>query len=206
MNFPRVLTLPGWQSSGPSHWQSLWEQRFGYLRVEQHDWDRPLRGDWITRLEDAILSMPLQDTEHQSTISSGLAGNTAENQASRDVVLVAHSLGCHLVAAWAAVSPSAGRVRGALLVAPPDTTRADWPAELHSWRNSVRTALPFPASCVLSSNDPFSSLSAGRDLAMGWGARSVEVGDAGHINGASGLGDWPAGHALLKDISYYKDS
>ena len=40
-----VLTLPGWQSSGPAHWQSRWEALHGYVRVEQHDWMRPLRGD-----------------------------------------------------------------------------------------------------------------------------------------------------------------
>ena len=38
-----VLVLPGWQSSGPQHWQTLWERRHGYVRVEQHDWMRPLR-------------------------------------------------------------------------------------------------------------------------------------------------------------------
>ncbi|MBI5907735.1 MAG: alpha/beta hydrolase, partial [Burkholderiales bacterium] len=39
-----VLLLPGWQNSGPDHWQSLWERVHGYQRVEQHDWMRPLRG------------------------------------------------------------------------------------------------------------------------------------------------------------------
>jgi predicted alpha/beta hydrolase family esterase len=28
----------------------------------------------------------------------------------------------------------------------------------------------------------------------------VTVGDAGHINGDSGLGDWPAGFALLEEL------
>ena len=50
-----VLVLPGWENSGPRHWQSLWEQRHGYRRVEQHDWMKPLRGDWIARLEDMVL-------------------------------------------------------------------------------------------------------------------------------------------------------
>ena len=40
-----VLLLPGWQGSGPDHWQSRWEQLHGHLRVEQHDWQRPLRGE-----------------------------------------------------------------------------------------------------------------------------------------------------------------
>jgi len=50
-----VLILPGWQSSGPEHWQSRWEARFGYRRVEQHDWMHPQRGDWMARLEDVVL-------------------------------------------------------------------------------------------------------------------------------------------------------
>ena len=46
-----ILTLPGWQGSSPEHWQSRWERRYGYVRVEQHDWQRPLRGDWHSRRE-----------------------------------------------------------------------------------------------------------------------------------------------------------
>jgi predicted alpha/beta hydrolase family esterase len=42
-----VLILPGWQNSGPDHWQSRWEALYGYQRVQQHDWMRPLRGDSI---------------------------------------------------------------------------------------------------------------------------------------------------------------
>lgn len=37
-----VLILPGYLSSGPAHWQSLWEhENPGYRRVEQRDWDFP---------------------------------------------------------------------------------------------------------------------------------------------------------------------
>src|SRR3954471_1089441 len=101
MKSSNVLIVPGWQDSGPSHWQTLWEQRHGYRRVEQHDWTKPLRGDWIARLEDVVLG----------------CGEPA--------VLVAHSLGCILVAAWAAHSKNTQRVKGALLVAPPDAERDD---------------------------------------------------------------------------------
>ena len=73
-----VLVLPGWESSGAGHWQSMWEQRHGYARVDQHDWSRPLRGDWMARLEDAVLTRE------------------------EPCVLVAHSLGCILAAAWSA--------------------------------------------------------------------------------------------------------
>eukprot|EP01031_Cornospumella_fuschlensis_P006742 gene6742-8388_t len=56
MNARNVLILPGWHNSGPEHWQSLWEAAHGFTRVEQHSWTQPLRGDWISRLEDVLLS------------------------------------------------------------------------------------------------------------------------------------------------------
>ena len=175
MTSEKVLILPGWLNSGPQHWQSLWERAHGYERVLQHDWQRPLRGDWITRLEDVILALPEE----------------------QPISLVAHSLGCHLVAAWAAVSLSAHRVSAALLVAPPDVSRDDFPADMHSWRQPVLTPLPFAAACVLSSDDPFASAEAGRQLAAAWGAHCIDIGPRGHINGDSGLGDWAQGHEWL---------
>jgi len=56
MKSENILILPGWQGSGPQHWQSLWQAQSGFQRVEQHDWLQPLRGDWIARLEDVVLS------------------------------------------------------------------------------------------------------------------------------------------------------
>ncbi len=55
MSDPTVLILPGWQNSGAAHWQSRWEALHGFVRVEQHDWMLPPRGDWITRLEDVLM-------------------------------------------------------------------------------------------------------------------------------------------------------
>ncbi len=162
-------------NSGPNHWQSLWEAQHGYLRVQQHDWRQSLRGDWVTQLEEAVLALP----------------------AHQPVMLAAHSLGCHLVAAWAAISRHTHRVAGALLVAPPDPGQADFPAALHSWRRPVLAQLPFAATCVLSDNDPFGRLDAGQHLGQAWGADCVVLPGAGHINGESGLGTWPEGHSLL---------
>ncbi len=196
-----VLSLPGWQGSGPDHWQTLWERRFGYQRVDQHDWERPLRGDWITHLEDVVTTPLLSKQEQKNAYPRWHSGDLTQNPQEESIVLVAHSLGCHLVAAWAAVSPSVGRVRAALLVAPPDPLRGDWPAALQSWRKPVLAPLPFPATCVVSRNDPFASPQAGQALAAAWGARCVALEGAGHINAASGLGDWPTGHAMLLDLA-----
>jgi predicted alpha/beta hydrolase family esterase len=177
-----VLTLPGWQGSGAAHWQSRWESLHGDARVEQSDWTWPLRGDWMMRLDEAIGAI------------LDVHGGAAE------VALVAHSLGCHLVAAWAAHSSRTAHVRAALLVAPPDVERADMPPQIHSFAPMVRARLPFPALAVLSANDPFCDLAIGRRMAADWGCRSLEPGAFGHLNADSGLGDWPEGRRLLAGL------
>ncbi|HOE40936.1 MAG TPA: alpha/beta hydrolase [Rhodoferax sp.] len=174
MNPVQILLLPGWQSSGPTHWQSLWCAQFGYQWVEQHDWMRPLRGDWIARLEDVVLA-----TE-------------------APLLLVAHSMGCHLVAAWAAHSRHTGRVKGALLVAPGDAERDELRPILPSWCPPVLQALPFPGVLVASSNDPYCSFGRACQFASAWGADLFNAGALDHINADSALGDWPQGHGLLQ--------
>lgn len=171
-----VLVLPGWEGSGPKHWQSLWEQRHGYRRVEQHDWMQPLRGDWIARLEDVVLGCD------------------------EPAVLVAHSLGCILVAAWASVSRNTQRVKGALLVAPGDTEREEIRGALRTWAPIPLDTLPFPSVLVASHDDPYCRYERARLFARAWGSRLVDHGDSGHINADSGLGSWPEGHLLLQDL------
>jgi hypothetical protein len=171
-----VLVLPGWQDSGPDHWQSRWEALHGYVRVEQHDWMKPLRGDWMAQLEEAVLAAPAA------------------------VVLVAHSLGCILTAAWAAHSRNTHRVKVALLVAPGDPEREELRAPLKSWSPVVLQRLPFPSVLLGSHDDPYCSLQRAQDFAGAWGSTFVDYGHAGHINAASGLGDWPQGHAILMQL------
>ncbi|MET0517437.1 MAG: alpha/beta hydrolase [Burkholderiaceae bacterium] len=177
MNKPRVLLLPGWLNSDPGHWQSRWERQHGFERVEQADWQWPRRGDWMARLEEVLL------TE------------------ARPALLVAHSLGCQLVASWAEHSKHTARVAGALLVAPPDTERADMPPQLHNWRPIRRSRLPFPSIAVISSDDPFCAPERATQMAADWGAQLVMAGPHGHLNTESGLGDWPEGQALLAQLT-----
>jgi len=171
-----VLVLPGWHGSGPRHWQTLWEQRQHYRRVEQHEWSSPLRGDWIARLEDVVLSCD------------------------EPAVLVAHSLGCILAAAWAAHSPNRKRVKAALLVAPADVERPEIRPRLPSWSPIELQALPFPAVLVASRDDPFCELERSRLFAHAWHAQFIDHGACGHINADSGLASWPEGHVLLQDL------
>jgi predicted alpha/beta hydrolase family esterase len=177
MQAPRLLLLPGWQDSDLGHWQSRWEQLHGARRVMQDDWWWPRRGDWMARLEETLLADE------------------------RPAVLIAHSMGCALVAAWAAHSRHVGLVRGALLVAPPDIERADMPPQLQSWAPIPRIRLPFGSVAVLSDNDPCCAMDRGRALAMAWGSRVVELKGAGHVNTDSGLGDWAEGWQLALDLA-----
>ena len=55
-----VLILPGWQGSGPEHWQMHWVRRHGYAVVEQNDWQRPRRGDWLARLDETVVRARLK--------------------------------------------------------------------------------------------------------------------------------------------------
>jgi predicted alpha/beta hydrolase family esterase len=171
-----VLLLPGWQNSGPNHWQSHWEAQHGYRRVDQHDWMTPKRGDWMARLEEVVL---------------GCEG---------PVVLVAHSLGCVLTGAWAAHSRNSHRVHAALLVAPPDAERDDVRDVLPSWAPIPLNRLPFPSVLVASRDDPFAAFARAQTLAAAWGSRFVDLGERGHINAESGLGDWPQGLAWLNEL------
>ena len=168
-----VLILPGWQNSGPDHWQSRWERAHGYTRVEQHDWLRPLRGDWIARLEDLLLACD------------------------EPAVLVAHSLGCIHAAAWATHSGNTQRVKGALLVAPPDVERDDLRQMLFSWAPIALQPLPFQSVLFASSDDPFCARERARQFAAAWGADLIDAGSRGHLNAGSGLGDWPEAHEQL---------
>lgn len=169
----RVLLLPGWLDSDAAHWQTRWEHLHGDQRVTQDDWQWPKRGDWMARLEEVLL------------------------QSDTPALLVAHSLGCQLVAAWASHSQHTKRVAAALLVAPPDVERDDMPPQLAPWRPIVRARLPFPSTAVVSSDDPYCAPERAAEMAAQWGCELMSVGDRGHLNGESGLGDWPQGRALL---------
>ncbi len=179
MSQPTILVLPGWQNSGPQHWQTVWqEQNPALLRVHQRDWDAPVLADWVAMLSEAVA------------------------KARPPVVLVAHSLGCITVAHWAR-SPQgrSGVVRAALLVAPADVERSDTPWQLRGFGPVPALRLPFSSMLVASSNDPYLDLDRAQIFAENWRSQFFDIGPAGHINGESGLGDWPEGKRMLRALT-----
>jgi predicted alpha/beta hydrolase family esterase len=166
------LIIPGLNGSGPDHWQTHWLADIENAElVEQENWHRPSLKDWLSNLESALVGNP-------------------------GSVLIAHSLGAILVARLAQ-SAAADHVAGALLVAPCDISRTN---RLHNDALQFGTMpvgrLPFPSIVVASRNDPYMSIAAASSFASMWGSGFVDIGNAGHINVASGFGRWEEGYVL----------
>ncbi len=175
---PAILTVPGLNSSGPAHWQTIWEQtRDACFRVEQRDWVDPDPEEWVATLHREIC------------------------RAGEPVLLVAHSLGCWAAVQWGERFGLDGRVRAALLVAPCDPERPDALPAVARFGPLRPAPLPFASTVVGSRNDPYATLGRARAFAEYWSSGFVDAGEAGHINAASDLGDWRFGQTLLDDLT-----
>jgi predicted alpha/beta hydrolase family esterase len=53
---------------------------------------------------------------------------------------------------------------------------------------------------VASTDDLYVALERAEEFARAWGSELVNIGPAGHVNSASGMGDWPMGFALLERL------
>ncbi|WP_299451513.1 alpha/beta hydrolase [uncultured Pigmentiphaga sp.] len=166
------LIVPGWNNSGPTHWQSLWEACLPRaVRVQQRDWTSPNVHEWTCALAAAIEAAP------------------------RPPLLIAHSLGCITVCHLPLRIRE--KVAGALLGAPADVEREGAPEALRSFCPIPMQTLPFQSVVVASTNDPYCSLERAREFAQAWGSRFEQIENGGHINADSGFGAWPHGLKLL---------
>lgn len=170
-----IFIIPGLGNSGPEHWQSLWEKRFGFTRVEQADWETPVCADWISTLQSYL------DTKNPA-----------------DVILVGHSLACSTIAYWAKEYNVA--IKGALLVAPSDTEAPSYPPGTTGFAPMLLNKLPFKTIAVMSTNDFYVSPQRAEQFANAWGSKLINIGDAGHINGASNLREWEEGLEFLREL------
>jgi len=172
-----ILIVPGLSGSGPEHWQTHWAALLpNAVRLEQNDWEHPRLDPWVDALAAKIDAYP-------------------------GAILVAHSLGCALVANAVKRNPAIN-VTSAMLVSPSDV---DWVEHiedpLRDFAPMPLGRFPFRTIVAASRDDPYVKFERAQFFATEWGAELVDVGAKGHINADSRLGDWPEGLAILKRLT-----
>lgn len=206
------VIVPGIDGSDEDHWQSRWEHGWGAsaARIRPSSWTEPDLEDWVTAVGTAYETVVSRWDEHDEHTErrerdeheERVAHDEHEERGDRNepVVLVAHSLGCWAAAEWL------GRARPdgitAFLVAPPDPRGPAFPAEAApAFLDLSARPLPCRSLVVAGEDDRYCDPATSAALARGWRSPLHLVGGAGHINSASGLGDWPAGRSLLRTLT-----
>lgn len=171
----QILIAPGYGNSGEGHWQTHWQKEHAdFIRVEQKNWFQPVADDWAETIEQYV------------------------RNATGEVVVVAHSLGCLALAHWAQKTKFS--IKAALLVAPPDADDAKLRSVVRGFSPLPLAKLPFKSIVLASTNDEYNPIERAELFARSWGSDFVNVGEKGHINALSGLGDWPEGKHYLYEL------
>jgi predicted alpha/beta hydrolase family esterase len=181
---PTVLIVPGLREHVPDHWQTLLAARLPRVqRVVPLEHDKLGCAARVDAIDRALASIK------------------------GPVIIVAHSAGVMMVAHWASRCASRA-IHGALLAAPADLETPMPPGyptidalNDHGWLPIPRSALPFPSIVAASNNDPLTRLDRACEFAQAWGSRFVELGAVGHLNPASGYGEWPRAEELLSELA-----
>ncbi|MBR0801316.1 serine hydrolase family protein [Bradyrhizobium jicamae] len=177
-----VLIVPGVRDHVPAHWQTLLASRLPRVRTVA-----PMgRGnlDCLARVE---------------------AIEEAAVRIDGPLILVAHSGGAIAVTHWARLTRRP--VRGALLATPADFDQPlpeGYPSmealDEGGWLPVPRDALPFHSIVAASRNDPLARYERVDALARSWGSKLVDLGEVGHLNPASGFGEWPQATSFISEL------
>lgn len=184
---PAILIIPGLRDYVAEHWQTLLGDKLAATR--------------------AVYTVPPLEHDKLSCAARVQAIQNALEKIEGPVILVAHSGGVIMLVHWAQQYANANIV-GALLAAPADLETplpAGYPTrealQENDWLPLPRAALPFRSIVAASSNDPLAALPRVEQLARDWGSECVHVGAVGHLNPASGFGEWPLAEELIANLS-----
>ncbi|MCA8276789.1 alpha/beta hydrolase [Burkholderia sp. AU30280] len=179
---PTILIVPGLRDHVENHWQTHLERRLPNARSVA-----PLEADKLSR------------AARVAALEAALAGIDGP------VILVAHSAGVMITVHWA--RQATRKIHGALLAAPADLESpmpAGYPApdaiDANGWTPVPTERLPFPSIVAASRNDPLARFERVEALAAGWGSQFVDLGEVGHLNPASGYGEWHDAERLIGEV------
>jgi predicted alpha/beta hydrolase family esterase len=182
-----VLVVPGLRDDVAEHWQTL-------LAAALRDQGR------------AVHTVPPMGRDNLDCAARVTAIEREAQSIAGPLVIVAHSGGVVMLAHWAGRTRRA--VQGALLATPPDFDQpmpAGYPTlaalQAGGWLPVPRDRLPFPSIVAASRNDPLGRFERVADLARDWGSRLVDLGEVGHLNPASGFGEWPRAFDFIDELA-----
>ena len=180
---PTILIVPGLRDHMPAHWQTLLEQKLSNaVSVPRMEHDKLSCAAWVAKLDESLAAIE------------------------GPVILVAHSAGVMIVVQWA--QRHRRPISGALLAAPPDFESPlpeGYPTQdvlqKNGWVPTPRERLPFPTIVGASTNDPLGRYERVEALAQAWGSKLVNLGNVGHLNPASGYGEWPQAEVFIRELA-----
>jgi serine hydrolase len=183
VQLPTVLIVPGLRDHVAGHWQTLLAAELPRVRTV------PPMGR-----EDLDCDARVAAIEREAQAVDG------------PIIIVAHSGGVIMTAHWA--RQTRRPVLGALLATPPDFEQpmpAGYPTlealRTGGWLPVPREPLPFRSIVAASRNDPLGRFVRVAELARQWASALVDLGEAGHLNPASGYGAWPRAHQFIEELA-----
>jgi hypothetical protein len=180
---PTILLVPGLRDHVAAHWQTLLEEKLpNATSVPRMERDKLSCAAWVARLDESLAAID------------------------GPVILVAHSAGVMITVHWALRHRRP--IAGALLAAPPDFESPlpdGYPTQdvlrQNGWLPTPRERLPFPCIVAASANDPLARYERVEALAHAWGGKLVNLGNVGHLNPASGYGEWPQAEVFIRELA-----
>ena len=178
-----VLIVPGLRDHVPEHWQTLLASRLPRVRCVA-----PMGRDNLD------CAARVEAIERQAASIDG------------PIILVAHSRRRYSDRALGAADQAQrqGRIAGDAAGLRAAVARMDIPR----WKRCGRAAgfsrragrSHFQASSPRAATIRSRASSSVAAMARQWGSRLVDLGEVGHLNPASGYGDWPAADALIAEL------
>lgn len=179
---PTILIVPGLRDHAAGHWQVLLAQRL-----------------------PRVASVPAMGRDDLDCARRVAAIEAAAQAIEGPLIAVAHSGGCIMLAHWLRVTTRP--LAGALMATPPDFESPmpeGFPTlaalKAGGWLPVPRQPLPCPSLVAASRDDPLGAFDRVAALARDWGATLVDLGAVGHLNPASGFGEWPMAEGLIAQL------